>query len=562
MTVFSFGEWRPDVSDFNGQHTVTLQNVVPRGDGYGPVKALNDFTEALPSACRGYFDARNTDGTIVIFSATVDRLWRLDNTALSWVPVSKVTALTSISNASPAVFTLVAHGLSDDDQIVLSTSGTLPAGLTAGTVYYVIEAADDTFQVSTTSGGSAVNTSSAGSGTHSFTDSYSDVPSTDQWQFSQHGNRVIAVQANSAPQSYVLGTSAAFADLGGSPPTARYITVVGGIVVLTGLVSFPRRVQWSDLDDPEEWSTGVANSSDMAFGGVVRGVAGGEFGLVLQESVIRKLTYVPDATLAFQIEVLAEDLGLLGPYSIVRANGKVFFYSPKGFYKFDGYTLTPIGKERVDRTVSSELDVGNLQLIIGAADPNGTRVFWGYKTDGHSSSTFDKVVCFDDVLDRWTPLDVEGEYLGALVKPGLTLDGLDSVSASVDALEFSLDSVATAVSSSLAAFGTDHKLGLFDGSNLEAVLETAEQALDNNRRVYVNGIRPITDATDARGSIRHRSVLSETPTEVSESTINSNGICPMRRDTRYARAKIRIPAGTAWTFATGIEPEFSQTGMR
>jgi hypothetical protein len=74
----------------------------------------------------------------------------------------------TISNASPAVCTNTAHGLSANDPVVFSTDGTLPTGVTAGTVYYVISTglATDTFQFSATEGGAAVNTSSAGSGTH------------------------------------------------------------------------------------------------------------------------------------------------------------------------------------------------------------------------------------------------------------------------------------------------------------------------------------------------------------------------------------------------------------
>jgi hypothetical protein len=33
-------------------------------------------------------------------------------------------------------------------------------------------------------------------------------------------------------------------------------------------------------------------------------------------------------------------------------------------------------------------------------------------------------------------------------------------------------------------------------------------------------------------------------------------------DTRYTRMKCRIPAGTAWTFINGVEPDISQTGKR
>jgi hypothetical protein len=72
----------------------------------------------------------------------------------------------TISNASPAVVTLNSHGLSNDDPVVFRTTGGLPTGLTAGIVYYVVNKATNTFQVAATVGGAAINTSSAGSGTH------------------------------------------------------------------------------------------------------------------------------------------------------------------------------------------------------------------------------------------------------------------------------------------------------------------------------------------------------------------------------------------------------------
>jgi hypothetical protein len=54
------------------------------------------------------------------------------------------------------VLTVPAHGWADDDPIVFYMS-TPPAGLTAGTVYYVINSTVDTFQVSATVGGAAIN---------------------------------------------------------------------------------------------------------------------------------------------------------------------------------------------------------------------------------------------------------------------------------------------------------------------------------------------------------------------------------------------------------------------
>lgn len=86
---------------------------------------------------------------------------------LNDTPVVAETFAATISQASPGVLTKVAHGLEVGDAVVLSTSGSLPTGLTAGTQYFVKTTPDaDTFTLATTPGGTAINTTSAGSGTH------------------------------------------------------------------------------------------------------------------------------------------------------------------------------------------------------------------------------------------------------------------------------------------------------------------------------------------------------------------------------------------------------------
>lgn len=58
------------------------------------------------------------------------------------------------------------HGMADTDRIMLFNvfGGTIPVGLTEGTVYYVVSSATNTFKVSTTSGGSAVDLTGLGNG--------------------------------------------------------------------------------------------------------------------------------------------------------------------------------------------------------------------------------------------------------------------------------------------------------------------------------------------------------------------------------------------------------------
>ena len=80
------------------------------------------------------------------------------------------TDLTTISNADPAIFTLVDHGLQIGDRIRLETTGTLPTGLSLLTDYYVVYNGLGTsvFSVASSDKGDPIETTAAGSGTHSF----------------------------------------------------------------------------------------------------------------------------------------------------------------------------------------------------------------------------------------------------------------------------------------------------------------------------------------------------------------------------------------------------------
>jgi hypothetical protein len=567
MPIVPIPNYAPDISDYEGQNTKTVLNVRPRADGYGPFPAFSIYSAALPAACRGYFYARKNDGSVQVFAGTSDRLWTMSNTDFTWIPCSKVTALTSISNASPAVLTLNSHGRSVGDAIVLTTDGTLPTGLTAGTVYYIISAGfgANSFQVSATAGGSAINTSSAGSGTHSFTDDYTALPSGDQWQFAQFNNFVFAVQTGIAPQVYTLSSSTAFSDLGGSPPQARYIAVVGRFLVLSGLTtSAPYRIHWSGLNATTTWTSGTTQSDyqDLPDGGIVRSVAGGEYGLIFQDGAVRRMTYAPGSPVIFQIDRITEERGIFAPLSIVRAGSRVFYCGSDGFQMISpgGYPVA-IGKERVDRTFFADVDSGNLQLCIGAADPNATRVYWAYKSVSGSAGLFDKLLCYDWTLDKWSVISMSGEYLSTLARPGVTLDALDSINSSIDALGFSLDDVSTGAAAALSGFNSDHKLGFYTGSNLEATLVTAEKGGDG-RRLRVRGFRPVTDAGTVYGSLSTRETANATATDSDEVAMNSSGNVPANVSTRYTRMNLRIPAGTTWTYATGAEPNVTNEGKR
>ena len=75
-------------------------------------------------------------------------------------------ATVTITNASPGVVTYTAHPFANGDIVTLATSGALPTGLSIDTEYFIVSQATNTFELAATKGGSSINTSSAGSGTH------------------------------------------------------------------------------------------------------------------------------------------------------------------------------------------------------------------------------------------------------------------------------------------------------------------------------------------------------------------------------------------------------------
>lgn len=561
MPVLPFPEYRPDTSDFNGRSTTTLLNVLPRSDGYGPMNEVSPYTQALPAECRGAFMARRDDGSVNLYGATATRLYKLDNTSLEWVDVSK--------------------------------------------------------------DGSA----------------YSTLATSANWSFAQFGSKLIAVQANVVPQVIDVEVGSAFDALGGSPPQAAHVTIINRFVVLSGLLSNPRRIQWSGLNAITTWTSGTTYSDyqDMPDGGNVQCVVGGEFGVIVQDGAIRRMIFSPGSEIVFQIDRIARDIGTNIASTVTEANGVVYMYTAKGFISItsDG-AITPIGFERVDRTFATSAYFASPHLIQATADPASNLIFWTYREESYALSTsFNRALVYNASLDRWAPIELEGEFITQLGKPGVTLEGLNTigqvtisgaadngsgkvrltvsstsgwttgdikdivdvtgtteangthaitvvdsthidltsvayanayvsggyVAGSIDAMDVSLDEFSAATLSLLAMVNTDHRLGYFTGSSKEAILTAAEQS-GMAKRIFIRGLFPITDAASVYGSVGARESMTVAATYSSETAINAQGFCPQRVSTRHARGKLRIPAGTTWTFATGIEPDFTYEGRR
>ena len=157
-------------------------------DGWQTMGAIGDTAEAITTSLinrgrdvkqKGTWNAGsmentfalvpNDAGQLALIAASKTRLNYPFKIVHSDLPAVR-TATATISQATPGVVTWNTHGLAENAAVVFTTTGSLPTGLTAGTTYYVKTVLTaNTFTVSATKGGAAIDTSSAGSGTHTVT---------------------------------------------------------------------------------------------------------------------------------------------------------------------------------------------------------------------------------------------------------------------------------------------------------------------------------------------------------------------------------------------------------
>lgn len=389
------------------------------------------------------------------------------------------------------------------------------------------------------------------------------VPPDDYWSFAQFGTSLIAVHVNDGAQVLDIETGTLFTALGGSPPRARFVSTVGDFVLLGGLVDYPRRVHWSDLNNSTQWTPGIGLSDvqDFPDGGNVTGVAGGEFGVVFQEKSIRRMTFVPGSAEIFQFDKAEDSRGSIAPWSIVRVGARTFFLDRDGFYLFAGQS-SPIGDGKINTWLSTNADIAYLGRAVAAADVRGSRVFWFIKSVAASNpDQLDRVLVYDWQLDRWSLISVSARFAITAATPGTSID---SIGTSIDAISTSFDSLLYAGGTPTVGVFSDgtNILSFFEGGNLEALVETADAQLARPNRAFLSGVRVDTDAASLGVTIGTKEALGAAPAWGVEGAPEATQIVPFRSSSRYHRARIRIPAGQSWSYLTGLEIDASAEGMR
>lgn len=420
---------------------------------------------------------------------------------------------------------------------------------------------------------------------NSSTPTWADVSGTsystaagDNWRFALFERTIVATNFGNPIQSYNMASSTTFGTMASAAPQARHICtpknfcMVGNTYDPVGGLA-PGRIWWSGAGDNTNWPTpGSAAAQEVMsdyndfpgnqgqINGMVGNLASSDVGIFFLHAIWRGVFVGPPDVFDFFPSENAR--GCPAPNSIIQVGLVAYFLGEDGFYSFDGTQSTPIGGDQVDYFFYSKVNKGALYNVIGAADVQNKMAVWIFPST--SSVAPDSMLLWRWDIGRWSFAQMGAQWIARFMSFGVSMDGMPALGfTDVDTLPASLDSsVWIGGALQLGAVDLSRKLAFFNGPNLQATIGTQAIQITPGRRSFVQGARPITDATAATIAISARQNLFDGETFSANVAVNAMGECPQRSSGRYHRARITIPAGSVWTEASGVDVTAIPEGWR
>lgn len=376
-----------------------------------------------------------------------------------------------------------------------------------------------------------------------------------RWNFTQFGDVLLATNNAEKIQAWYVSSSSAFADVSATAPVAKYITVVRDFVVAANISGTPNKLQWSDINDETDWTSGGASQADyqiISDGGNIQGITGGEFGLVLLERGIVRMSYI-GSPLFFQFDTISRGLGCTSGSTVAQYGSTTYFLSDDGFYSCDGINVKDIGTQKIDQWFFTNCDLGNIDSCSTAVDPIRNLIVWNFPNVNAGRT----LLMFNFQTGKWSKASTDTDYISAVTTSGVTLEDLDAFGL-LDDLTTSLDSRLWVGGKLLFAGTKGKKIVTFTGANATGTLTTGDIELGYDSVVTL--ARPQVDNGSATVSIASRRELDDTITYSTPVAATSEGRCSLRSYGRYHRLRL-TPTGS-WLYAIGLDIDNVSQGVR
>lgn len=306
--------------------------------------------------------------------------------------------------------------------------------------------------------------------------------------------------------------------------SVKNFLVAGNIDDVDGRATY--KVRWSALANGTDWTTSAQTQSgfqNIASGGDIVKIVGGEFGLIFMENSIYRMTYV-GSPLIFQFDQVEINRGCAIQQSVVKSGKAVYFFDSDGLYATSGTgQSTPIGYGKINKWFWDLYDPSGHMQSLSIKD----EIYWSFT--GKDGKRY--ILVYNESLNEFTTLMFPHSIIGDVITPTRTIDQLTGnldtdYTTSFDNLPEGKP-VVVAVNKGkfmsqnpLDKFKSSLKTGFLDTSDIRMVLE-----LD-----IIHDKRP----TSLTGQVETKLYSDSTPTKsIKQNSHSQTGRIPQRANGRY-----------------------------
>lgn len=282
----------------------------------------------------------------------------------------------NISVASPAVVTSIIT-VATGTPITFSTSGALPTGLIPGVTYYALASTGTSFNLAATAGGTAINTTVAGSGT----------------AYINPNGILLSSLAGSDGNCPLYQNTMTVSD------ASRFVIVFGtndyGSTILD-----PMLIRWSDQESLTIWypdATNQAGSIRLSHGSkIVTTLQSRQEILVYTDSSLYSMQYLGPPAI-WQTQLLADNLSIAGPNACAIASGVSYWMGVDKFYKYDGRAQTLRCDLR--QYIFEDINKNQFDQVFASTNEGFNEVWFFYCSS--NSTAVDRYVVYNYAEDVW-----------------------------------------------------------------------------------------------------------------------------------------------------------------
>lgn len=344
-----------------------------------------------------------------------------------------------------------------------------------------------------------------------------------RWSYAQFGNAALCSNGIEAIQRSTAGV---FADIA-TAPKAKIIFSVGAFVMALNVndgASKPDGWACCASFDETSWTASVATQANngrlvSSPGELMAGARLGEYAIAYKARAIYVGQYVGAPATWDWVQVPGGSAGCVGQDALCSIGSAHFIVGPDNFWLFDGARPVPIADGTVRQWFYNNSDPNYRYKTQCIFDEQNNRVWVFYA--GNNSTTLNRALVYHVLTKQWGRADQNIQAVLNYVAPGVTIDGLSSISATIDGLpDIPFDSQYwLAGGRSLSTFNASNQLQLQTGAAPASSFTTGDWGDDEQlttltqlRLRYAAGYKPTTASGQAYSKMDEGDALTSGPT--------------------------------------------------